>query len=81
MAADARIETRAVLASAYTRQYRGRLLTHAVEVEDGMETRVLCGRVKLDSIADRYADDPRAVPTCLICYRRLLRIQERRTER
>ena len=64
-----RYQTRAVLAGAY----RGRRalldagLTHVLDVE---ENRVLCGRVDPDNLADRFAMDPAANPTCPICKRR-----------
>lgn len=63
------IESRAVLAGAYTSN-RGRMLIHAVRVDDtGLELSVLCDRVSLDSLADRHASDPNAPPTCPACLR------------
>lgn len=80
-----RIETRAVLAAAYLGPNKGRyighrMLTHAVEVDDNdHDVRVLCGRVELDSLADRNAGDWRVAPTCESCVRRLrLYIEARR---
>ncbi len=59
-------ETRAVLADAY--QNRGPMLTHAVRLDaDGNEVDALCGRVQVDSLADRFASDPHAPPTCPRC--------------
>lgn len=66
-----RVETREVLAGAYLRGRMASMLTHAVEIgADGAEARVLCGRVRLDSIADAGSlgiggrDEP---PTCRVC--------------
>jgi hypothetical protein len=65
------IETRDVLAGAYMARKPLSLLSHAVIVdEQGLAVQVLCGRVNLDSLADRYASDPAAPPTCKICQRR-----------
>lgn len=69
-----RTETRAVLADAYgPRRSAQTLLTHAVELdEEDREVRVLCNRVKLDSLADRFAlseADRQALPTCAVCAR------------
>lgn len=66
-----RIETRDVLAGAY----RGRAakidatLSHAVSIEGDRE-RVLCGRVKVESIADAGAGDVDAAPDCPTCLAR-----------
>jgi hypothetical protein len=75
-AAPPAMETRAVLAGAYLRVRSWRsYLTHAVEVnEAGVEVKVLCDRVQLDSLADRCASDPTAPPTCPACLRRLGRL-------
>ena len=44
------------------------MLTHRVLVDDsGAEEKVVCGTVKLDSIADVYAMDPTLPPTCPKC--------------
>jgi hypothetical protein len=65
------IETREVLAGAYMSRSAS-MLSHAVEVDaDGIELRVLCDRVELDNLADRFASDPYAAPTCKTCQRRL----------
>ena len=69
-----KIETREVLAGAYKRGVRDtRLLTHAVEVDErGRELRVLCSRVKFDSLADRgsLTEFQRGFePTCPACAR------------
>lgn len=67
-----RIQTRAVLAAAYLgpNKARGRMLSHAVEVDEEQHAiRVLCTRVVLESLADRYASDPDAEPTCAPCRR------------
>jgi hypothetical protein len=68
-----RIETREVLAGAYVRGgAKDRMLSHAVEVDaNDFAIRVLCHRVQLESLADRYASDPHAPPTCSICRRRV----------
>lgn len=74
-----RVETREVLADAYLGGVRvGNMLSHAVVVDDaGHETEVLCDRVKLDNLADCYASDPAAEPTCQICRRRLAKRKEK----
>jgi hypothetical protein len=74
------IETREVLAEAYRGLQKGRsMLSHAVMVDEaGREVRVVCNCVKLDSIADRHASDPGAVPTCPRC-RRIISRQKIRT--
>ncbi len=72
------IETREVLAWAYlrTRKKWQRLLTHAVLMEDGRAVRVLCRRVRLDSIAGSNAgNDVNAEPTCTTCRRRKGRME------
>lgn len=64
------IETRAVLAGAYTGKgsYSRSTLTHSVEVDKtGEVVRVLCGRVSTGSVADRFAGDVQAEPTCERC--------------
>lgn len=63
------IETREVLADAYAaKTSTGTYLRHAVAVDnDGRAVRVLCNRVKLDSLADSEAGDPDAEPTCKPC--------------
>jgi hypothetical protein len=42
---------------------------------DGYVTDVLCHRVKLENLADRFASDPYARPTCGLCLRALERRQ------
>ena len=71
------IEIRQVVAAAYkTLLYPMQLaregcLTHAVEVDpNGSDTRVLCGRVKLDSMCNT-PDRTAKVPTCSLCARKL----------
>lgn len=63
------IETRDVLAGAYLHGRRsGSMLRHAVEVDArGEVVRVLCGRVAIDHLADQFASDPKADPTCPRC--------------
>ncbi len=62
-------KTLEVLAGAY----KGRrtslkvMLTHTVEYLDDREVRVLCGRVELDSLADEFSGNTKAVPTCKVC--------------
>jgi hypothetical protein len=66
-----RYETRAVLASRYLNTQTAKL-THSVSldaVDFGRETAV-CGRVRVDSLADRHASDVNAAPTCAQCLRR-----------
>lgn len=66
------VQTRAVLADAYPAKHRGALLTHSVLVDAaGLELKVLCGRVQLDSLADEMATDRTAAPTCQTCRRKL----------
>lgn len=61
-------ETRAVLASAYKKNHPLSFLTHEVVVSDaGRIERVLCGRAKIESIADPCASDVNAAPTCPRC--------------
>lgn len=79
------IETRSVLAGAYEGGARrkhappGKCLTHSIEVDEaGRDVRVLCGRVRLDSIADAGADEPEeraSRPTCEPCERKDPRFQ------
>jgi hypothetical protein len=65
------IETRAVLAGAYKGAAgRAALLTHAAVVVEGDVTAVLCGRVAPESLADEFAADTTAAPTCATCARR-----------
>jgi hypothetical protein len=72
MAGEGMIEIRQVLAAAYggtNMHLANGMLTHAVEVDaNGNETRVLCGRVKLESICDMNV---RGQPTCPVCARKL----------
>lgn len=70
------IETREVLAGAYpnTRRSEGRsMLSHAcVVAKPGDEVLiVLCGRVMPGSMADVYASDASAMPTCKTCRAKL----------
>lgn len=69
-----RLETREVLAGAYVHGRDTMYLTHAVEVnEDGAATRVLCSRVKFDSLADRNSQNEferGTAPTCPVCFRK-----------
>ncbi len=69
---------RSVLAGAY----RGKLdsaritVTHAVGVdEDGMElgAKTVCGRVKLERLADEHGAPHLAAPTCPACAERVAR--------
>jgi len=70
------IEIRQVAATAYKTQPHMRLaregcLTHAVELDpNGSDMRVLCGRVKLDSMCDTPMKGS-TVPTCQRCARKL----------
>ena len=73
-----RIEIRAVLGGAYlpgTDLQTASLLHHAVlcNESDGREIRVLCNRVKLDSLADSRATDAGQGITCPRCLRALER--------
>lgn len=66
-------QTRAVLAGAYKSRVKT-TLTHAAELnEAGREIAVLCGRVKVESLADECATDPFALPTCRVCRSRVQR--------
>lgn len=68
-----RIDIRGVLAGAYKNQRLDKCLNHAVEVDaDGREVRVLCGRVKLDHIVDKYEES--GPLTCATCAKRLARL-------
>ncbi len=64
------LQTRAVLAGAYRGQNEEHpaYLTHTVDTVLG--DRPLCKRVKESSIADEFADDIHAAPTCPICLAR-----------
>lgn len=65
------IVTREVLAGAYVSKGLASALSHAVEFDaSGNEVRVLCGRVKVENLADSYASDESAKPTCATCARR-----------
>lgn len=72
------LETRELLADTrgYSRHMAARtMLSHAVEIDDeGREVRVLCGRVKLENLADPCAGDANARPTCGVCARRDTRV-------
>jgi hypothetical protein len=71
-------QTRAVLADAYPparRHYRD-ALTHCLELVDGFEIEVLCGRVKVEGLADVNATDPSALPTCGRCRNRMRNIEQ-----
>lgn len=46
-------------------------LTHVVEVQDGFEIEVLCGRVRLEDLACPTAVDHMRLPTCPVCRERL----------
>lgn len=70
-------ETRAVLSSRYLVEQTTQR-THTVSIDrEGWET-VLCSRVKVESLADRYAGDVNAAPTCPSCRRRDPRFSETR---
>jgi hypothetical protein len=79
-----RYETREVLADAYLAPSKGQtMLSHLVEVGDpgsmderGLVLRVYCGRVSPLSIADRYASDPSARPSCRQCRAKFDKLQE-----
>ena len=62
-------ETRAVLGGAYPGKNPPLkyMLTHTVAAATDEP---LCKRVRAESIADRFADDISAPPTCPICLRR-----------
>ncbi len=66
------IETRAILAHAYPSGHRGPFLTHAVHVDGGGNPRrILCGGPMIENLADRFATDPIAPPTCKRCAKAL----------
>jgi hypothetical protein len=55
------------------------MLTHACDISaDGTLMRVLCGRVSELSIADEYADDIHAEPTCKPCRAKLKKLRGER---
>jgi len=69
------IQTRAVLAGAYRNADPRSFLTHAAVCnEHGYAIRTLCERVLVENLADEYADDPTAPPTCKKCLHRLTKI-------
>jgi hypothetical protein len=77
-------ETREILADTrgYSRRVKdGRMRSHAVEIVDGVEARVLCERVKVDNLADAGAGDVDAVPSCDVCARRLKAARKAETDR
>lgn len=68
-----------VLAGAYLEPNltKNRLLTHACEVdESGRAIRVLCNKVKLDSICP-YKSEATAEPTCPSCLRKVKKLVQR----
>ncbi len=72
--AGTKIETRHVLAGAYAAKNPKSMLTHAVVVDaEGIEVRVLC-RAKVDSMADSFAGDTTATPTCPTCAARAAKL-------
>ena len=62
-------ETRFVLAGAYKKSSPGTFLSHTVATDDVGRERVLCKRVKLESLADPEAGDSTSRPTCQTCAR------------
>jgi hypothetical protein len=69
-----RFETRAVLAARYVKL--DKCLTHVVETdESGFETRVLCRKVRLDSVCDAGGSNPDAPATCTVCAKRDPRVR------
>lgn len=82
--ADLIIETREVLGDAYLgpNKRSGRMLSHACEVDapKGEVITVLCGRVSPLSMADYYAGDATATPTCERCQRALRRREREHPE-
>jgi hypothetical protein len=74
------LEVRHVLAGAYPKSERfdgtGSLLRHAVVCDgSGRAKRVLCGRVRLDSLADVGATEPGEQATCPRCVAALKRAE------
>jgi hypothetical protein len=66
------IQTRAVMAAAYKNKKLDSCLTHSVVLdEEGNDLKVLCGKVKIDNLADMYSEDHTAAPTCKICAAKL----------
>lgn len=62
------IESREVLADAYRVTAPARMLTHAVVVNrSGEVMAVMCRRVNVDNLADRFAAPPDAPITCKAC--------------
>lgn len=60
-----RYETRAVLAGAYKNNKQA-CLTHILDTETNS---VFCARTKPENLADPYATDIKAAPTCKMCLR------------
>lgn len=66
------IQTRGVLAGAYSAKNPKSMLTHALEIDaDGRSVRVLCSkRVNVDNLCDEYAysaEELAEAPTCPGC--------------
>jgi hypothetical protein len=75
------VRTFPVLAGAYRTRLppAASLLTHACEVDtDGFPTRVLCRRVKLDSICADLCMASGEAPTCPVCRVRLEKVSHAR---
>lgn len=66
------IKTSTVLAGSYKNQSAASTLTHAVEYgADGWIVRVLCKRVKSESMtAEHESDASEEAPTCPVCAKR-----------
>lgn len=63
-----RVTTRSVLADAYPKQRRHKtFLTHAFRERSST---TLCGRIPAENLADEYAADATARPSCHACLRR-----------
>jgi hypothetical protein len=69
------IQTRSVLAGAYKNKNLDSCLTHAIELDsDGNEISALCGKVKMENLADIYSNDITAAPTCKTCAAKLAKL-------
>lgn len=67
------LETRAVLAAAYLPGQTGHRLTHSLVLVDDVPDHTLCRRITVENLADRFATDVTAAPSCGRCCARRLR--------
>lgn len=78
------VETRGLYADCTPRYMeRGKMLLHSVVVDDdGNDSRVLCGRVRLDNFADANADPDSLseLPTCKRCLTLLAELEAKHNQ-